>query len=73
MVFQLNMKISECRHDLKTAPTINCVSSYHLKIQVDNRYFVSAGNATKIMFLVEVAIEYLQYTGKDKGNNLQIA
>ncbi len=42
-----------------------------LERQVGSRYFVSAANATKISFLAEAAIEFLKYTGKDEGNNLE--
>ena len=38
--------------------------------QVGSRYFVSAANAVKIVFLREAAINFLNYTGKDTGNNL---
>ena len=36
--------------------------------QVGSRYFVSA---SKIFFLTKAALEFLEYTGKDKGNNLE--
>ena len=39
--------------------------------QVGNRYFVTAANAAKIVFLRDAAIEFLKYTGKDKGNKLE--
>lgn len=42
-----------------------------LERQVGSRYFVSAANATKIFFLIKAAIEFLKYTGKDDGNNLE--
>ena len=32
--------------------------------QVGSRYFVSASNAVKIVFLKEAAIHFLKYTGK---------
>ena len=53
-----------------TIAITNHVPSYPL-IEVGNRYFVSATNATRILFLTNAAMEYLLYTGKDKGNNLE--
>lgn len=38
--------------------------------QVGSRYFVSASNAAKVVFLREAAVEFLKYTGKDSGNKL---
>ena len=42
-----------------------------LERQVGNRYFVSASNAAKILFLSKAAVEFLKYSGKDDGNNLE--
>ena len=42
-----------------------------LERQVGSRYFVSASNASKIFFLAKASIEFLEYTGKDNGNNLE--
>ena len=39
--------------------------------QVGNRYFVTASNAGKILFLREAAIGFLQNTDKYKGNQLE--
>ena len=39
--------------------------------QVGSRYFVTASNAGKILFLREAAIGFLQYTDKDRGNQLE--
>ena len=39
--------------------------------QVGSRYFVTAANATKVVFLREVAVNFLKYTGKDTGNKLE--
>lgn len=39
--------------------------------QVGSRYFVSAVNAGKILFMAPLAVEYLEYTGKDSGNKLE--
>ena len=46
-------------------------SNVVLDRQVGSRYFVSASNACKIFFLANAATEFLEYTGKDKGNNLE--
>ena len=40
--------------------------------QVGSRYFVSAANAAKIVFLAEAAVCFLKYTGKDTCNKLQV-
>lgn len=39
--------------------------------QVGSRYFVTAANAGKVLFLREAAISFLKYTGKEKGNKLE--
>ena len=39
--------------------------------QVGSRYFVTAANAGKVLFLREAAISFLIYTRKDKGNKLE--
>ena len=49
------------RHCLKVA----------LERQVGSRYFVTAHNAGKVLFLRKAAIEYLQKTGKNQGNQLE--
>ena len=43
----------------------------NLHRQVGSRYFVSASNAAKILFLREAAVQFLKFTGKDKGNKLE--
>ena len=40
--------------------------------QVGSRYFVSAANAAKIVFLADAAMSFLKYTGKDTGNKLEV-
>ena len=44
-----------------------------LERQVGSRYFVSACNACKILYLIKAAKDFLEYTGKDNGNNLETA
>ena len=48
----------------------NC-SKVRLHRQVGSRYFVSAANACKVLYLRTAAIEYLKFTGKDAGNKLE--
>ena len=48
----------------------NC-SKVRLHRQVGSRYFVSAANACKVLYLRNAAIEYLKFTGKDAGNKLE--
>lgn len=48
----------------------NCLK-LRLHRQVGSRYFVSAANACKILYLRHAAIEYLKFTGKDAGNKLE--
>ena len=45
-------------------------TTVNLHRQVGSRYFVSASNAVKIVFLKEAAIHFLKYTGKATGNKL---
>ena len=42
-----------------------------LERQVGSRYFVTAANAAKILYLKEAAIAFLEYTGKYQGNKLE--
>lgn len=46
-------------------------SKVRLDRQVGSRYFVSAANAGKILFLQEAAVDYLQYSDKNCGNKLE--
>ena len=39
--------------------------------QVGSRYFVTAANASKILYLRQAAISFLEYTGRAKGNKLE--
>ena len=36
-----------------------------------SRYFVMASNAREILFLLEKALDFLQYAGKSVGNKLE--
>ena len=60
----------------RTSSSDDCVyyeacSKVRLHRQVGSRYFVTAANACKIVFLKEAAIEYLKFTSKDSGNRLE--
>ena len=39
--------------------------------QVGSRYFVTASNAGKFLFLREAALDFLLFTGKSEGNKLE--
>ena len=39
--------------------------------QVGSRYFVTAANSGKVLFLRQAAIDFLSFTGKEKGNKLE--
>ena len=62
---------------MKTNHVLNLVIYYQqclelkLQRQIGNRYFVTACNASNIIFLMMAAIEFLEYTGKKNGNKLE--
>ena len=39
--------------------------------QIGSRYFVTAANAGKILYLKEAAVEFLKYIGRESGNKLE--
>ena len=39
--------------------------------QIRSRYFVTAANASKIVYLRDAAVEFLKYTGRESGNKLE--
>ena len=47
-------------------------STVNLQRQVGSRYFVSASNAARIVFLAKAAVQFLHYTGKVNGNKLEV-
>lgn len=47
-----------------------CVNTT-LERQVGSRYFVSAANAAKILFLKNAALEFLEFTSKNQGDKLE--
>ena len=46
-------------------------SKIRLERQVGNRYFVTAANALRVLYLSDAAISFLKYTGRDSGNKLE--
>ena len=68
----LEIKIRSASEDQLSELTYyhNCLK-LRLHRQVGSRYFVSASNACKILYLRHAAIEYLKFTGKDAGNKLE--
>ena len=66
----LELKLGDCQSAEESEYYQSCTKVL-LERQVGSRYFVSASNAAKIFFLIKAAIEYLQYTGRDNGNNLE--
>ena len=64
--------------ELKTSTSNNDDRAYYqscakvrLHRQVGSRYFVTAANACKIVFLKDAAIDFFKFTGKDSGNRLE--
>ena len=45
--------------------------SIALERQVGSRYFVTASNVSKLFFLRDAVIQFLEYTGKSGGNRLE--
>ena len=63
--------------ELKTSTSNNDDRAYYqtcskvrLHRQVGRRYFITAANACKIVFLKDAAIKFLKFTGKDSGDRL---
>ena len=63
---------------MKTSTSNNDDCAYYqscakvrLHRQVGSRYFVTAANACKIVFLTDAVIDFLKFTGKDSGNRLE--
>ena len=65
----LELKLSTCND--QDCAYLQACSKVHLHRQVGSRYFVSAANGCKILFLKNAAIEFLKFTGKDCGNKLE--
>ena len=65
----LELRVSTCNDE--DCAYLQACSKVHLHRQVGSRYFVSAANGCKILFLKDAAIEFLKFTGKDCGNRLE--
>lgn len=74
--------VYECGHGAVAYPDFLALMASHnsyyqqctkikLERQVGSRYFVTAANAGKILFLKDAAISFLKYVGKEKGNKLE--
>ena len=63
------------RATMSTAPEDIVYYQACLKVtlyrQVGSRYFVSAANGCRILFLKNAAVEFFRYTGKNSGNKLE--
>ena len=68
----LNLMLTDGRSSPAKAVYYTWCSKISLDRQVGSRYFVSACNASKILFLIEAACDFLKYTDKDTtGNKLE--
>ena len=63
---------------LKSDSTQSTEAAYYQKCnqikmdrQVGSRYFVTAANSGKVLFLRQAAIDFLSFTGKITGNKLE--
>ena len=74
--------VYECGHGAVAYPDFLALMASHnsyyqqctkikLERQVGSRYFVTAANAGKILFLKDAANSFLKYVGKEKGNKLE--
>ena len=61
----------EGKHFPEKRDYYNLCAKVKLDRQVGSRYFVTASNAGKVLFLREAALDFLQYTGKNDGNKLE--
>ena len=61
----------EQANDPEKIPYYQECKSVTFERQVGICYFVSAANAGKIIFMIPVAAEFLEYTGKHSGNKLE--
>ena len=63
------MELTTSNNDNRTY--YQACAKVHLHRQVGSRYFVTAANACKIVFLKDAAIEFLKFTGRESGNRLE--
>ena len=67
----LTIMISDASLSEESLKYYQTCSKIVLERQVGSRYFVTAANAMKIIYLRQAAIEFLLYTGKDCGTKLE--
>ena len=67
----LSMMSSKSSLNEQTLSYYQFCTKISLDRQVGSRYFVTAANATKIVYLREAAIEFLKYMGKENGTKLE--
>ena len=66
----LNLELEQACSPEKTSYYQFC-KKISLDRQVGSRYFVTASNAAKIIFLQEAALDFLRFTRKNEGNKLE--
>ena len=67
----LALKLEDSSLNSNSQTYYSSCASTTLERQVGSRYFVSAANATKILFLTQAALEFLEFTGKNQGTKLE--
>jgi len=67
----LSLQLSNRQLEASVTSYYQSCLEVQLERQVGSRYFVSACNACKILYLIKAAKDFLEYTGKDNGNNLE--
>lgn len=69
----LEIMISDPKVDMNEGDLIYYRGCRDVKLdrQVGSRYFVTASNASKLFFLKDAVIKFLDYTGKCNGNRLE--
>ena len=66
----LNLMLDKCTSSEEASYYSRCLE-VSLDRQVGSRYFVTASNASKILFLLQAAIDFLKFTNKHLGNKLE--
>ena len=67
----LNIMSEETSLTAEIASYYKSCANVVLDRQIGSRYFVTAANAGKILYLKEAAVEFLKYTGRENGNKLE--
>ena len=67
----LTVKLEDSSLDDNSRLYYGSCASPILERQVGSRYFASATNATKVLFLAKAALEFLEFTGKNQGTKLE--